>query len=119
MKEGLNELITPVYTSKKSTEVGNIIESACALAQMIGLQRSRLQLVVPRVGDFYNANDPVDKSQLEQATRSDAEFVIGSVEFSVTPGLRKWGDGHGMHFTEKLDLFPAGVHMVPARVCRK
>ncbi|OCK82313.1 hypothetical protein K432DRAFT_349279 [Lepidopterella palustris CBS 459.81] len=101
----LTEILTSVAPSTKSAKIEKIVKKACDLALKLGIQRCRIQLVAPMLKQQYIA-----KKTAGIAVISGCEDVkVGRVEFVANPGLRKWGDGHGDHLDESLDLVPALV----------
>jgi hypothetical protein len=90
------------------SRVDNIVDKAFSLALHIFLQRCRMQVVYPQVGDTYEK----DQSHLDSIAES-IEVEKGRVALIACPGLTKWGDGEGKHLDQRLDLVPAMVLAEP------
>lgn len=76
-----------------------IVESACELAILYGRQRCRVQI-------FFH---PITHKWKKE--RNDVEVMAGdddaleaNVDFVITPGLRKYGNGHGARLDESAIL---------------
>jgi hypothetical protein len=83
-----------------------IIDKAFSMAMEMSLQRSRLQVTCPFVGDQFA------EEQMKCIPASDDEDVKrGTVAFIVNPGLAKWGDANGKNFEERHDIVPSLVHV--------
>jgi hypothetical protein len=83
-----------------------IINKAFSLAMEMSLQRSRLQVTWPYVGDQFV------KEEMSCMPDSDGEEIEGGiVAFIVHPGLVKWGDANGKNFEERYDIVPSLVHL--------
>jgi hypothetical protein len=82
-----------------------IINKAVSLGLQMSLQRSRVQIVWPTIGERFAVGEtPHLKSILESEEVED-----GSVAFIVNPGLTKWGDAHGKNLKHRYDLVPSTV----------
>ncbi|KAH7396596.1 hypothetical protein DE146DRAFT_42544 [Phaeosphaeria sp. MPI-PUGE-AT-0046c] len=117
--EQLRQLVASTLGSKLmalSTEtdfsrIALIIDKSFDLAVTMGLQRSRLQVLWPSVGD------PLDEMKMSCVPDpSGDELSEGTVAFIVSPGLVKWGDAHGKNYTERYDIVPSVVHVERAHI---
>jgi exonuclease VII small subunit len=81
-----------------------IVDKAIKLALQMSLQRSRIQIVWPNVGDPFLSRET---RSLKNITDEDVEE--GTVAFIINPGLAKWGDAHGKNLHKRLDLVPSRV----------
>jgi hypothetical protein len=88
--------------------VRQILDKAFALAMQMSVQRSRLQITYPTIGDRFN------KEQMSAMPDLDGEDIEdGIVAFIVHPGLTKWGDVHGKNLELRYDIVPALVQLEP------
>lgn len=88
--------------------LSRIVEAAFALALQMSLQRSRLQITFPNVGDR------LDHAQMAPIPDPDGkDFEDEVVAFIVKPGLTKWGDAYGKHFDQRHDIVPSFVQLQP------
>ncbi|KAJ4381778.1 hypothetical protein N0V86_003143 [Didymella sp. IMI 355093] len=86
--------------------IPKIIEAAFTLGLHMSLQRSRLQVTFPYVGDQF------DRARMASIADPDGEDIEdGVVAFIVRPGLTKWGDAHGKHFDQRHDIVPSLVQL--------
>ncbi|KAL7775115.1 hypothetical protein CFE70_006033 [Pyrenophora teres f. teres 0-1] len=84
--------------------VQNIINKALAFALQISLQRVRLQVTYPEIGDIFDAD------MMKSTSEADCEDVEhGTIAFVVNPGLTKWGDTHGKNLDQRYDIVPSLV----------
>ncbi|KAF1833754.1 hypothetical protein BDW02DRAFT_598808 [Decorospora gaudefroyi] len=97
--------LTKISTAVVSiAEVQNIVDKAFAFALQMSLQRVRLQITYPKVGDKFNADT------MKLMPDADGEDLDdGTVAFIVNPGLTKWGDTHGKNLDHRYDIVPALV----------
>jgi hypothetical protein len=89
--------------------VTKVVDKAFSMAIQMFLQRCRMQLVYPQIGDPYDKG----QSHLDSIAES-IEVEKGSVALIVSPGLAKWGDTEGKRLDQRLDLVPAMVLADPA-----
>jgi hypothetical protein len=103
--------IVLVSTTVDLTRVPLIVNKAYSLAMEMSLQRSRLQVTWPYVGELFV------KEEMSCVPDSDGEeFEAGTVAFTVHPGLVKWGDANGKNFEERYDIVSSLVHLeLPVR----
>ena len=93
-------------TPAEASQVQDIVDKAFQFALQMSLQRVRLQITYPKVGEKFNedtmscVSDPDDKDAGNEA-----------VAFIVNPGLTKWGDTHGKNFDQRYDIVPSLVHV--------
>jgi hypothetical protein len=98
--------LTTVSTMTDLSRVPLIVDKAFSLAMDMSLQRSRLQVTWPFVGDQFA------EGQMACVPDPDGEeFEQGTVAFTVNPGLAKWGDANGKNFEERHDIVPSLVHV--------
>ncbi|EAT86145.2 hypothetical protein HBH56_026530 [Parastagonospora nodorum] len=102
----IGEKLTLVSTQADLSRVPLIVDKAFSLAMEMSLQRSRLQITWPIVG---NAFVEEEMSCLPDPDSEDLEG--GNVAFTVSPGLVKWGDANGKNFEERYDIVPSLVHL--------
>jgi hypothetical protein len=86
----------------ESPLISQIVDKAFFLAMNISLQRSRLQITFPNIGEM--ANTP-DIASLPTLSESDVDNRI--VAPIVTPCLTKWGDVHVRGFDHRYNIVPA------------
>lgn len=105
IEQALIDALIPVAPGIKPAKIQKIVRKACELAVQLGLQRCRLQIIAPKLDQEYIARKTTDMMGI-----SGCENIkTGRVAFIVNPGLRKWGDGHGGHLDQSLNLVPALV----------
>lgn len=105
IEQALIDALAPVAPGIKTAKIQKIVRKACELAVQLGLQRCRLQIIAPKLDQEYIANKTADMMGI-----SGCENIkTGRVAFIANPGLRKWGDGHGGHLDQSLNLVPALV----------
>ncbi|KAF3034582.1 hypothetical protein E8E12_002188 [Didymella heteroderae] len=86
--------------------IPKVIEAAIALSLQMSLQRSRLQVTFPNVGDRF------DRARMASMHDPDGEDMEdGVVAFIVRPGLTKWGNAHGKHFDQRHDIVHSLVQL--------
>lgn len=100
--------LTSASPGTNFSRVDTIVDKAFSLALHIFLQRCRIQVVYPQIGDVYEK----DLSHLDTIAES-IEVEKGSVALIACPGLAKWGDGEGKNLDQRLDLVPAMVLAKP------
>ncbi|KAF1944794.1 hypothetical protein EJ02DRAFT_501209 [Clathrospora elynae] len=87
-------------------QVQKIIDKAFAFALQMSLQRVRLQITYPKVGDKFNTDT------MTFIHDPDGEDIDdGVVAFIVNPGLTKWGDAHGKNLDHRYDIVPSLVQL--------
>jgi len=87
------------------THISRIINKAVALALQMFIQRSRIQLTIPKIGENYRQGSSASLNVMP-----DCEDVeLGTVMFILNPGLTKWGDVHGKNLDQRTDLVPSLV----------
>ncbi|KAF2449568.1 hypothetical protein P171DRAFT_335389, partial [Karstenula rhodostoma CBS 690.94] len=104
VKDNIEGYLVRVSPGTNFSRVDDIVDKAFSLALHIFLQRCRIQVVYPEVGDAYEGEQP----HLDSIAES-IEVEKGSVALIASPGLAKWGDGEGKHLDQRLDLVPAMV----------
>ena len=92
-----------------SSDICRIANEAFALAMRMSLQRSRLQVTFPKIGDRMNLSE---MRYLPADTEENTED--GVVALIINPGLAKWGDVHGKTFHHRYDIVPALVQLQPS-----
>ncbi|KAI4656789.1 uncharacterized protein J4E78_006680 [Alternaria triticimaculans] len=92
------------------SQVGNIVNKAFALAAHMSLQKSRLQITYPKVGEVFAAES------MSYVPDPDGEDIDeGVVAFTVNPGLTKWGDTHGKNLDHRYDIVASLVQLEKAK----
>ncbi|KAF2642544.1 hypothetical protein P280DRAFT_548005 [Massarina eburnea CBS 473.64] len=86
-----------------------IVDKAMGLALQMFLERSRVQIVWPALGDPF----VVGETPHLASTHESEDVEEGYVAFIVNPGLAKWGDAHGKNLETRLDIVPAQVFVEP------
>jgi hypothetical protein len=98
--------ITNIAPTAENLDIVSIINKAFALAVQMALQRFRLQITYPRVGDRFN------KNTMKFMSDPDGEDVDdGMVAYVVNPGLTKWGDANGKNLEHRYDIIPSFVQL--------
>jgi hypothetical protein len=108
-RRGLEQRLKPIgYQPEQHEEdINYIITSAQKLAKTLSIQKARLRLFVPEVGERFSAK--VYNYKLESANKHGEDLESGEVSFVVVPGLRKWGDGDGRSLETFNDQIAAKV----------
>ncbi|EDU42317.1 hypothetical protein PtrM4_124300 [Pyrenophora tritici-repentis] len=87
-------------------QVQNIVDKAFKLALQMSLQRVRIQITHPKVGDSFSTDT------MKAVPNTDGEDADdGAVAFIVHPGLTKWGDTHGKNLDHRYDIVPSLVQV--------
>jgi hypothetical protein len=97
---------TLVSAAADLSRVPAIVDKAFTLALEMSLQRSRLQVAWPCVGDQF-----VQEEMSCVPDPDGEEFEGGTVASTVHPGLIKWGDANGKNFEERYNIVPALVQV--------
>ncbi|KAH7083207.1 hypothetical protein BKA63DRAFT_584486 [Paraphoma chrysanthemicola] len=95
-------------------QIGNVVDKAFTLAMQMFLQRSRLQITYPQVGDKFIHNE---MTFLPDRNGNDIED--GLVAYVLNPGLAKWGNAHGEQYECRLDLVPSLVQLESVDIKRE
>lgn len=98
-----------VSSTTDVTQISNIINKAFSLALELSLQRSRLQVTFPRIGEKFSAGEMTCLPDRDGEDLENNEN--GTVAFIVNPGLAKWGDAHGRNFDQRYDIVPSLVQL--------
>jgi hypothetical protein len=109
LREGIQASIESTFTSLSPKtdfyQLQPIINKSISLALQMSLQRCRVQIVWPAIGEAYVLGETIHLSSI-----SDSEDVEeGNVAFIVNPGLAKWGDAYGKKLEQRLDIVPSMV----------
>ncbi|KAH6613152.1 hypothetical protein C7974DRAFT_286365, partial [Boeremia exigua] len=89
-----------------SSHLCRIVSEAFNLAVRMSLQRSRLQITFPKIGDNFSSSEMRNLS-----TSADEGGENGIVTLVVNPGLTKWGDAQGKNFEHRYNVVPALVQL--------
>jgi hypothetical protein len=100
--------ITPVVEPLQVLQIAN---GAFTLAMHMSIQRSRLQITCPKIGDIFRETE----MKLQNTLEDEESTEHGIVAAIVNPGLTKWGDVQGKKTDHRYDIVPALVQLqVPA-----
>ena len=111
--ETFERVLTSFSPSTDHAAVRQIIDKAFALALQMYLQRFRLMITWPAIGDCF------DDSRMATIPNVNGEDIEdGVVAFVVNPGLTKYGDAHGKCLDERYDIVPSLVQLDPVDVGR-
>lgn len=102
----LETRLARITSNVDSSQVYQIVNTAFTLAMNMSLQRSRLQITFPRIGDDF-----CKTSMRSLPTDNGEDDDEGHVAFTANPGLTKWGDVHGKVFDQRFDIVPALVQL--------
>ncbi|KAH6402715.1 hypothetical protein HBI60_061960 [Parastagonospora nodorum] len=97
-----------------TTQVSSIVVKAFKLAKRMSLQRSRLRITYPEVGDKFSM---ATMSVMPDQEGEDTNGCI--VAYVATPGLTKWGDARGENYDHRFDIVPSLVHLEHAGIKRE
>jgi hypothetical protein len=103
--------VTELSPGTKIRGISSIVDKAFTLSLDMALQRSRLQIVYPAIGDKF--------CQGAMCPRSDPnieDIEDGIVAFVVNPGLKKWGDGYCKNLDQNYHIVPSLVQLETAKV---
>ncbi|KAL5404078.1 hypothetical protein PMIN04_012662 [Paraphaeosphaeria minitans] len=103
-KEYLEAPLAAITPTDHSAHVSGIVNGAFRLATNMSLQRSRLQITYPEIGDKVNM---AHMTPLPSCVEENMDN--GIVTLVINPGLTKWGNAHGKFFDHRLDIVPALV----------
>ncbi|KAJ4361746.1 hypothetical protein N0V83_010686 [Neocucurbitaria cava] len=88
-----------------SSYVCQIVDKAFTLAMHMSLQRSRLQVTFPKIGDSFS------NTEMKPLRIADEDPGNGIVVSIVNPGLTKWGNVHGRILDHRYNIVPALVQI--------
>jgi hypothetical protein len=86
--------------------IRRIIDQAYALASQMYLQRFRLMITYPGIGDAYDSDRMVSVPGVD-----GEELDEGVVAFVFNPSLSKYGDVHGKNLDKRCDIVPSFVQL--------
>jgi hypothetical protein len=86
-------------------QIPKIVTRASCLALDMLLSRSRIQITYPQTGAQF------DEKAMSVRDTDDESLDNRTVALVVTPGMTKWGDAHGKHFEESLDIVTSEVQL--------
>ncbi|KZM28211.1 hypothetical protein ST47_g653 [Ascochyta rabiei] len=93
-------------STKHSPKIIQLVDKAFALATKMSVQRARLQVTYPKVGENF------DEHVMAPLSSVDGDHTEnGVVAFIVNPGLTKWGDAHGKNLDHRYDILPSLVQL--------
>ncbi|KAI4925413.1 hypothetical protein J4E85_007292 [Alternaria conjuncta] len=104
--EVLRNALSRVSSGGNPSQIETIVNKAFALAMQMSVQRVRLQITYPTVGDIF---DNETMNFLPDPDGADVDH--GTVAFTVNPGLSKWGDAHGKNLEHRYDIVPSQVQL--------
>jgi hypothetical protein len=104
----IEKLLASLAPNLNSMQVTSIIDEAFALSMQMSLQRSRVQIVYPVIGDRF----VMGQADLVSTNESE-EVQTGKIAAIVNPGLAKWGDFQGKNLDQRLDIVPSLVFVEP------
>lgn len=99
--------IQAVAPTANLSHLPTIVEKAINFVLQLSLQRCRLQVSYPEVGELCTLCEGGNVISIPDSE----ELEKGTVAFIVNPGLTKWGDAHGNKLDEKLHLVPSLVYL--------
>jgi hypothetical protein len=97
--------LSALSTLADPTQVPKIVKKAFSLALEMLLSRSRIQITYAQIGAQFNEKTMCVRDTDEESLNKS------TVAFVVRPGMTKWGDSHGKHFEESLDIVPCEVQL--------
>ncbi|KAH8723593.1 hypothetical protein GQ44DRAFT_619774 [Phaeosphaeriaceae sp. PMI808] len=103
----IEDILARITTDIESLKVDHVASSAVTLAMHMWLQKCRLQITFPNIGDQF------DRTEMKSLRNVDDEDEIedGVVMGVINPGLTKWGDVHGKNFDQRYDIVPSLVQL--------
>ena len=105
--DALSDVLSRVGRTDRGDDIQIIVDQACAMVQVFGTQRCRVQLVFVEPGKLVK----VKGSSPIANENDDLEEEEGEVNLVIAPGLRKWGDGQGGSLDQKRDVCPVRVYL--------
>jgi hypothetical protein len=97
-------MITPAI---EPSQVLQVVNGAFTLAMHMSLQRSRLQIICPKIGDIFRETEMKLQNTLEEEESTEH----GIVAAIINPGLTKWGDVQGKNSDHRYEIVPALVRL--------
>lgn len=95
----LSEAFEGFWSEGTKSKLDSIVENACELAVLYGKQKCRVQIFFHP----YSAKWKKGQSDVE-VMAGDDDAPEANVDFVITPGLRKYGNGHGARLSESAVL---------------
>lgn len=109
IRSAIETIFGPLSPTTDFSQLVGITNKAMTLMLHMSLQRSRIQVVFPDIGDIcIQGKTP----HLNNFAESE-DVQEGTVAFIVNPGLAKWGNAHGKNLGQRLDLVPSLVFVEP------
>jgi molecular chaperone GrpE (heat shock protein) len=106
--------ITTIAFTADNLDIVSIVDKAFTLAVQMALERFRLQITYPKVGDKFN------KNMMKLIFDPDGEDIDdGLVAYVVNPGLTKWGDTNGKNLEHRYDIIPSLVQLEATTLVQK
>jgi len=105
-KSAIEARLMLIAPTTETSHVCQIVDNAFTLAMHMSLQRSRLQITFPQIGDRFNTTDMKLLPTLDEEDMEDG--IVASI---VNPGLTKWGDVHGRALDHRYDIVPALIQL--------
>jgi molecular chaperone GrpE (heat shock protein) len=101
----LEDHLTALCATADPMQVPKIVNKAFSLALDMLLSRSRVQITYPQIGVQF------DEEAMSVRDTDEESLDNRTVAFVVRPGMTKWGDSHGKHFEESLNIVPCEVQL--------
>jgi len=106
--------INTIASPASHLDIVSIVDKAFVLAAKMALQRFRIQIIYPKIGDKFNKHSMKPIPDL-----TDEGINDGMVAYVVNPGLTKWGDTNGKNLEHRYDIIPSLVLLEPTPFTRK
>jgi hypothetical protein len=104
----IESVLTSFCSSSDDSSVRIIVEKAIALALQMHLQKFRLMITWPTVGDLFDGDEMTSIPNID-----GEETDEGVVAFVINPCLTKYGDAHGKNLDQRYDIVPSLVLLDP------
>ncbi|USP81406.1 hypothetical protein yc1106_08680 [Curvularia clavata] len=106
--------LTAVVPTSDLSHISEVVNKAFALALDMSMQRFRVQVTWPDIGEEFEAS-----SMTPVPDRNGEEIRRGVVAFIVNPGLSRWGNARGQDFGVCHEIVPSLVQLEPVQTRRE
>jgi hypothetical protein len=107
----LSEALSRISFQDRQTEIRTIVDQACSLALDFGMQQCRIHVFAARPND--TVSNMATESYKAANGEDNSDRTTRVIQFVVSPGLRKTGDGSGgsLDLEQSTVLCPAALYL--------
>jgi hypothetical protein len=107
----LSEALSQISFQDRQADIRTIVDKACSLALDFGMQQCRIHVFAARPND--TVSNLATESYKAANGEDNSDRTTGIIQFVVSPGLRKTGDGRGgsMDLEQSTVLCPAALYL--------